>query len=123
MRRVNDFLGSDYEFLGEIDNGLILYKKGERMDLADVWPGKRTDLASLERNAAAFKREEHRRFFKLLGGLIAKFTKHAIATVANALRKRQQAKSSLNNFTTILARTHNAALYRDQIPAKDYRDD
>lgn len=132
MRNFNSYEGPAYEALGEIDSGLIIYTRGERMDIADVWPGKRTDLESLERNAAAFRRQERRRFFRNLGNLITKpfkaWRSHAAANRAyhEFLRWEHPGKleaSRQNNFTNILARSYGTALYRDQIPAKDYRDD
>lgn len=132
MRHFNHHESLAYDALGELDNGLIIYTRNERMDLADIWPGKRTDLESLERNAAAFHRQERRRFFAKVAKLIAAPFKAWRANAAtnrayrNFLRWEYAGETALsahNNFTDILARTYGTALYRDQIPVKDYRDD
>ena len=132
MYKLHDTHGARYEALGEIDTGLTLYRRGERMDLADVWPGKRTDIADLERNAAAFRREEHRRFFRAIGNLAmtplrfvaARARKHSPAgECAEYAEHGLSSAGNANNFTDVLARTYAAALYRGEIPHKDYRDD
>ncbi len=132
MYKLYDIYGMKYEALGEIDNGLVLHTKAERLDLCDVWPGKRTDMESLERNAAAFRREERRRFFRQVRQVVHASLKALLAakmpgqipqggdeTKSSTLGKA----SSPNNFVNILAGTYSAALYRGQIPAKDERYD
>ena len=132
MRNFNHHEGPAYDALGEIDRGFIIYMRRERLDLADVWPGKRTDLESLERNAAALLRQERRRFLAEVAKLIVAPFKawRTRAAADRAYRNflkweypREPAASAHNNFTDILARTYGTALYRDQVPAKDYRDD
>ncbi|MCO6185012.1 hypothetical protein [Rhizobium sp. L1K21] len=132
MRNFNHYTELEFTALGELDSGLVIYTRGERMDLVDVWPGKLSDIQSLERNAAAFRRQERRRFFRYIGRVIAKPFRAWQARRAENRAYREflrveyrdrTAQSARNNFTDILAATCNTALYKDQIPTKDYRDD
>ncbi|MGF0539206.1 hypothetical protein ACQQ2Q_14515 [Agrobacterium sp. ES01] len=58
----------------------------------EIWPGKRTDLASLERNAALYREEERRLFFKSVKDRVVASAKSLFAhrTAADKARTARQ---------------------------------
>jgi hypothetical protein len=69
MAEIDTLRAGRHEWVGEIGRPVVRPTRPDDIPV-DVWPGKRTDLASLERNAEAWRREERRQamrvFFKLL---------------------------------------------------------
>ncbi len=62
MAEIDSTLAGGFELVGEIDTP----RQRVRRDIevpADIWPGTYTDMASLERNADEWRREERRRVF------------------------------------------------------------
>lgn len=75
MGEIDTFKNRKFQELGEIDLRSALQIGGERLDFNDIWPGNRTDIKSLERNAAIFRQNERRRFFKRVASGIARLFK------------------------------------------------
>lgn len=73
MAEIDSLKTGRYEWVGEIGKTAARPKRHEEVP-TEVWPGKMTDLASLERNAEAFRSEERRKamvgFFKGLAKVV-----------------------------------------------------
>lgn len=64
MTEIDTIRGSSFIRAGEIDRS-DLWKGNEGIP-PDVWPGRFSDIESLERNAALYREDERRRFFRLV---------------------------------------------------------
>ncbi len=60
MAEIDSTLAGGFELVGEIDAPQRRAFR-EREVPVDIWPGTSTDMASLERNAEEWRREERRR--------------------------------------------------------------
>lgn len=73
MSEIDTIRAERFEWIGEVGTKSVLRRAmpDELADVPpDVWPGRWTDIESLERNAEAFRREERRKavaaFFRML---------------------------------------------------------
>ncbi|MCD2180031.1 hypothetical protein [Rhizobium sp. C1] len=62
MAEIDSHRAGGLEFLGEIDAPARRIRRDIEVP-ADIWPGKWTDMESLERNAEEWRREARRRAF------------------------------------------------------------
>ena len=60
MAEIDSTLAGRFELVGEIDAPQRRALREVEVP-ADIWPGTRSDMASLERNAEEWRREERRR--------------------------------------------------------------
>lgn len=69
MAEIDRVNAGRFEWVGEIGRPVPRPTRQQEVP-PEVWPGKMTDLESLERNAEAFRREERRKamaaFFRML---------------------------------------------------------
>lgn len=119
MGEIDTFQHGKFKALGEIDIRGIHKWHGERSDLCDIWPGERTDIASLERNAALLRSEARWQFRKEISKkIVALVFKYPTLCLSRAK------STGKTNLFSILAGAYDTALYRTtNIPKKDYRDD
>lgn len=62
MAEIDSTLAGRFELVGEIDTPRRRTHREIEVP-ADIWPGTRTDMVSLERNADEWRREERRQAF------------------------------------------------------------
>lgn len=60
MAEIDSIRAGRFELVGEIDTPRRRIQRDIEIP-ADIWPATRTDMASLERNAEEWRREERRR--------------------------------------------------------------
>ncbi|HWU61247.1 MAG TPA: hypothetical protein VN112_04420 [Ensifer sp.] len=60
MAEIDSTRAGSFELMGEIDARHRPVRRHADVP-ADIWPGTRSDMASLERNAEEWRREERRR--------------------------------------------------------------
>jgi hypothetical protein len=117
IERIDD---KAFQHIGEIGSDRIHFWNGERLDICDVWPGRHTSISNLEQNAALFRQQERKRFFQN----IRKMVRHLFRQIGRPEHQQKRQSTRQTNFTSILAGTYAAALYKSQnTPEKDYRDD
>lgn len=68
MSEIDMIRADRFEWIGEVGTKRAVQRQAMPDDLTDippdVWPGKWTDIDSLERNAEAFRRAERRKAFR-----------------------------------------------------------
>ena len=68
MSEIDMIRADRFEWVGEVGTKRAVQRQAMPDDLMDippdVWPGRWTDIDSLERNAEAFRRDERRKAFR-----------------------------------------------------------